>query len=297
VTRLGGSAALCAAMWSALCGATAPPGPAVRPGKDILRDLTVRGRPRVYHLHVPPGAGRRPLAAVINLHGLGSNASEQDSLSGMKELADKEGFFVLSPEGTGAGQSFNGGTCCGVALSQGIDDVGFVRAMLDDVSRDYRIDPKRIFATGMSNGGFMAHRLACELSDRIAAIAPVAGVLGVAVCKPTRSVSILQFHGTADALVQFGGGGLALFPPVEAVMQGWAERDGCKKERELVDRVQDVTCERYQGCPSGVDVELCRVDGGGHTWPGGPPVPRLGKTTTAISATERMWQFFKAHPR
>jgi len=148
----------------------------------------------------------------------------------------------------------------------------------------------------MSNGGFMAHRLACELSDRVAAVAPVSGVLGLTECKPARPVSVLHFHGTTDSLVQYGGGGLATFPSVDSVMAGWAARDGCKAQREQVKVVGDVTCERYVGCPTGVDVELCRVDGGGHTWPGGPGLSRWGKTTSSLSATETMWRFFREHP-
>jgi polyhydroxybutyrate depolymerase len=266
-------------------------------GKDVLGDLQVGGRPRVFHLHVPPQAGRRPLPAVINLHGLGSNAEEQMGLTGMNAVADREGFFVLYPEGLGVAQSFNAGTCCGVALRDHVDDVAFVRAMLDRVARDYRVDPRRVFATGMSNGGFLAHRLACELSDRIAAVAPVAGLLGIPNCRPARPVSIFQFHGTADMLVQYGGGGLAAFPSVDEVMAGWARRDGCSGPRLTTEQHGDVVCESWAGCPQGVDVSLCRVEGGGHTWPGGSSVPRLGRTTTELSATERMWQFFQSHPK
>jgi polyhydroxybutyrate depolymerase len=266
-------------------------------GRDVIRSVTLDGKPRVYHLHVPPRAVAKRLPAVINIHGLGSNALEQEALSRMNALADREGFYVLAPEGLGTGQSFNAGMCCGEALVNKVDDVGYIRAMLDDASKDFALDSRRVFATGMSNGGFMAHRLACELSDRIAAVAPVAGVLGLTECHPKRPVSVLQFHGTMDPLVQYGGGGpLATFPSVESVIKGWAARDGCGSDREPVEKAGDVTCERFVGCPKGVDVELCRIDGGGHTWPGAIPIPRYGKTTDSISATETMWRFFKAHP-
>jgi polyhydroxybutyrate depolymerase len=267
-----------------------------KPGADLIRTITVGDGPRVYHLHIPPGRGRRPLPLVINLHGLGSNALEQEHLTGMAAVADREGFCVLSPEGVGAGQSFNAGMCCGEALRRGVDDVAYIRAALVDAAKVVPVDAKRVYATGMSNGGFMAHRLACELSDRIAAVAPVAGLLGLSECHLTHPVSVLQFHGTADSLVQYGGGGLATFPSVDAVLGAWAERDGCKSKRAEFQKVGDVTCERYADCPRGVDVELCRVEGGGHTWPGGLAVSRLGRTTTAISATETMWRFFREHP-
>jgi polyhydroxybutyrate depolymerase len=284
----------CAGWALAVAALAAGPAP---PGRDVIRSVKAGGRPRVYHVHVPPKAGAKRLPAVINIHGLGSNALEQEGLSRMSAVADREGFYVLSPEGLGVGQSFNAGMCCGEALANKVDDVGYIRALLDDAAKDFAIDPRRVYATGMSNGGFMAHRLGCELSDRIAAIAPVAGVLGLTECRLQRPVSVLQFHGTMDPLVQYGGDGpLATFPSVESVMAGWASRDGCGPKRELVEQTGDVTCERFAGCPRGVDVELCRVDGGGHTWPGAIPIARYGKTTDSISATEAMWRFFKAHP-
>jgi polyhydroxybutyrate depolymerase len=165
------------------------------------------------------------------------------------------------------------------------------------VDRDFPLDAKRIFATGMSNGAFMAHRLACELSDRIVAIAPVAGVLGMSPCQPSHPVSVLEFHGTADSTVPYGGGGFAQVPGVEAVVDGWASREGCKGQRETVFHVGDVTCEQVTQCPSGVDVEMCRIDGGGHTWPGGSSEPGAGKTTQDVDATDYLWRFFKDHPR
>jgi polyhydroxybutyrate depolymerase len=159
------------------------------------------------------------------------------------------------------------------------------------VGRDFPLDAKRIFATGMSNGAFMAHRLACELSDRIAAIAPVAGVLGTSPCRPTHAVSVLEFHGTADSMVPYRGGGFAGFPGVEAVVAGWASREGCKGERETVFHAGHVTCDRVGQCPSNVAVEACRIEGGGHAWPGS------GNAAEDIDATDYMWRFFKEHPR
>jgi polyhydroxybutyrate depolymerase len=280
-------------------GASASPAepPNGRPGTDVLRSAKVGARARAYHAHLPPAVAEgRPLPLVLNLHGFNSNAEQEAGLSRMNATADREGFIVLYPEGTGWAQSWNAGICCGEALTKQVDDVAYIRAVLDEEARHEPVDPKRVYATGMSNGGFLSHRLACELSDRIAAIAPVAGLLGVGTCQPTRPVSVLQFAGTADALVKYEGGGMALFPKVEDVMAGWAQRDGCQSHRAVSYQKGDVTCERYTGCPAGVDVELCKVQGGGHTWPGGTPVPMLGHTTGDVSATERMWQFFREHP-
>jgi polyhydroxybutyrate depolymerase len=262
---------------------------------DVVRTVNWEGLRRPYRLHRPPGPAGAPRPLVLNLHGLGSDAQQQEALSGIAALADREGFLVAEPEGTGREQSWNAGLCCGQALRRGVDDVGYIGAVLDDVASQESVDPARIFVTGFSNGGFLAHRLACEMSDRIAAIAPVAGVLGVD-CAPKRPVSVLQFHGTADPLVPYGGGGPG-FPPVSDVMAGWAHRDGCGSTRETTFQAGDVTCEKFQGCPAGVGVELCRVDRGGHTWPSAASEGEIGRTTTGISATERMWQFFQAHPR
>jgi polyhydroxybutyrate depolymerase len=146
----------------------------------------------------------------------------------------------------------------------------------------------------MSNGGVLAHRLACELSDRIAAIAPVAGVLGVPDCAPARPVSVLQFHGTLDTLVPFAGN--ASFPAVAPTLAAWAARNGCDEHGVEILRQGDSRCTSWPGCDDGAEVVLCVVDGGGHTWPGGQPLPALGHTTSAISATDLAWSFFERHP-
>jgi polyhydroxybutyrate depolymerase len=273
-------------------------------GTDTMRTVVVDGRQRQFVVHIPGVHPRTDMPLVLNFHGWGSTAHEQIRLTGMNSVADREGFAVAYPEGIGPVAGFNAGDCCGEAITERVDDVALTRAILDDLERAFPIDSKRVYATGMSNGGFMSHRLACELSDRIAAIAPVAGVIGVHSCSPTRSVSVLQFHGTADTLVRYQGGGLATFVPVETTVRDWARRDGCpgiasdwSADRRMVTyRRGDVTCETYAGCAKGTEVTLCRIDGGGHTWPGGAPIRNLGKTTNDVSATEAMWRFFAAHP-
>jgi polyhydroxybutyrate depolymerase len=211
----------------------------------------------------------------------------------MGEKSDAAGFIAVHPLGTGSSKSWNGGACCGEAASKPVDDVQFVRDLLDEVATRICVDDKRVFATGMSNGGFLSHRLACELSDRIAAIAPVAGVLGVKTCSPKRAVPVMHFHGTADSLVPYAGN--ADFPSVEEMMAAWAARDGCASTPATSFEKGDTKCRTWSGCATGSLVTLCTVDGGGHTWPGGLPIP-TGKTTTAISATDAMWTFFVDHP-
>lgn len=236
----------------------------------------------------------RPAMLVLNFHGFTSNAAQQERYANMPALADARGFVVASPEGLDA--SWNAGRCCGLSMARGVDDVAFVRRVIDTVSEEFCIDPHRVFATGMSNGGFLSHRLACELSDRIAAIAPVAGVIGVPRCAPRRAVPVFQFHGTLDPLVPYQGGGLQGFDSVADTMRGWAERNGCAPSPMEFLRRGIVHCERWSGCREGAAVQLCTVDGGGHTWPGALPIPVFGLTTHEISASEMMLDFFERHP-
>ncbi len=258
------------------------------------RTLSVGGLDRSFLLHVPSGYDRAPTALVLNFHGFTSNAEQQEYFSVMSEAADREGFAVAYPEGTGVPASFNAGACCGSAVEQDVDDVGFASAIIDAVGDEVCLDTARVYATGFSNGGFLSHRLGCELSDRIAAIAPVSGVMGMPECAPSRPVPVLHFHGTLDGLVPFEGGGITGFQSVEQTIDDWAERDGCSGEPQVSFDQGDAHCEIRDACDQGSAVELCVIDGGGHTWPGGR-VPG-GKTSTDLSATDRMWQFFAEHP-
>lgn len=232
----------------------------------------------------------KPTPVVINFHGLNMSGSLMDLMSQMSSTANAKGFIAVFPDGQD--QSWNGGVCCGGAADKNLDDVGFTRALIDELEAKLCVDAKRVFATGLSTGGFFSHRLACELSDRIAAIAPVAGLMGVFDCAPRRAMSVFQFHGTKDQIVQYSG-----VPGVPATMDGWKTRSGCGAKKEYL-RTVDTHCDRWEGCRDGAEVQLCTVDDGGHTWPGGPDLTfgALGKTTTAISANELMWEFFQRHP-
>lgn len=262
---------------------------------DYVRRITFDGRTREFRVHVPPSYdGTEPAMVVLNFHGYMSDEVQQNILSHMNRSADERGFIAVHPRGEW--NSWNAGLCCGYGRDANVDDVGFVRAMLDTLEREYCVDRRRIFATGMSNGGFLSHRLACELSDRIAAIAPVAGVIGVDPCVPMRAVPVLHFHGTADALVPYNGGWVPPFPSVSSTIAGWASRDGCTDAPREVYRRGDSHCETRTRCTDGAEVQLCTVEGGGHTWPGGFPVPTLGHTTYDLDATSYMLDFFERHP-
>jgi polyhydroxybutyrate depolymerase len=183
-----------------------------------------------------------------------------------------------------------------MAAQQNVDDIGFVKDILATAEDKLCVDTHRVFATGMSNGGFLSNRIGCELADRIAAIAPVAGVTGVPTCTPSRPMPVIHFHGTADTLVPYNGDAAESFIAVPDDFAAWGMRDACTDMPSTTYSMGDVTCSSYLHCGGGAQVTLCTVQNGGHTWPGGTPVPALGYTTTNINATDAMWSFFQAHP-
>lgn len=276
------------------------------------RSLVVGGRRRTYHVHAPPRHDpQTPAPVVLVLHGSTMNGPFMAWFSGLNAKADAAGFLAVYPNGTGPGLSYtwNGGNCCGSAMRENVDDVAFVRALLDDLARVYRMDPGRVFATGISNGAVLAYRLASELSDRIAAIAPVAGPMGTAACAPQRPVPVLHFHGTEDEFAPFRGGigprslSGTNFTSVEQTIRTWVKANGCREEpvvEELPDTAKDgtrVVRQTYGGGGDGAEVVLVVIEGGGHTWPGRPLAESvLGKATRNVSANELMWEFFEKHP-
>jgi polyhydroxybutyrate depolymerase len=253
---------------------------------DVDVTLDHGGQRRAYRIHVPPSYdGTEALPLVLNFHGYTQTPEQQMAATRMNAEADDEGFIAVHPEGQG--RSWNAGACCGDAAEEGLDDVGFVRAILDDVASRVCVDRRRVYATGMSNGGFLSHRLACEASDVIAAVAPVAGVLGIpaAECTPSRAIPVLHFHGTWDLLVPQEGRADLGFPSVEDTMTGWATRNGCTGEPAETYAMGDSRCETWSACTDGVEVGVCIIERGGHSWPGG-----VGDGSD-INATDAMWSF------
>jgi polyhydroxybutyrate depolymerase len=253
------------------------------------------GRQRDAIVHVPTGyTGAAPVPLVVVMHGYTETDDQIRVVSGFDAAADANGLLVVYPQGTDL--SWNAGKCCGNAPKNGVDDVGYVRDLIDRMSQDYCVDPKRVFATGFSNGGMLSNRLACELSDRIAAIGPVAGPLAMDTCSPSRPVPVIEFHGTADPVVWWGGAPLSGTPAVETNVANWAKRDGCTDPSGTQVYAQgDVTCTRWSQCAGGSAVELCKVNDGGHQWPGGQSAGPFGKLTQDVDATARMVEFFLAH--
>lgn len=287
---------------SALLAAPLGPG-------DHARRLEVGGRQRSYVLHLPARYdGRRPMPLVLAFHGAGTNGPIMAYASGLSATADREGFIVVYPNGSGKDNLmlvWNAGGFHGPGADQLPDDVAFVRALLDDVASLARVNRKRVFATGMSNGGMMCYRLAVELSDRIAAIAPVSGTMAVE-GRPTRRVPVMHFHGTEDTLVPFHGPEAPIsqflsFKSVDETIRAWVGFNGCSHEpitSEPRQKVDDGTKIRKQVySPASAEVILWTIEGGGHTWPGRPwPIPWLGRTTGNLSANDEIWAFFQRHP-
>jgi polyhydroxybutyrate depolymerase len=298
--------------------AASKPRASLTPGKSITRSIKVGTLDRRSLVYIPRGYdASRPTPVVVVFHGGGGNPETMVNFCGLNDKADEAGFIVAYPYGTGRMPNrlltFNGGNCCGYAMDNNIDDVGFVRAMLDDLATVANVDANRVYATGMSNGGIMAYRVASELADRFAAIAPVGGPMGTETCKPTRPVAVMHFHGTADAQAPFNGGqgkGNALtnvrpvFLSVQHSLDQWIKANGCAQPPEVVqlpDAAADgMTVKRttWGGGKDGAEVVLIEITGGGHTWPGRePPLKMLGASTKDISANDLMWEFFQKHAR
>jgi polyhydroxybutyrate depolymerase len=268
------------------------------------------GIERSYVVRLPPGhprAGER-LPLVLVLHGGGGNAAITETMTGFTAKARAEGFIVVYPEGTGRREgmllTWNAKHCCGHAMENAVDDVGFIRDILDRLSARYPIDSSRIYVTGMSNGAMMAHRLGIELSDRFAAIATVVGTLFGDEPTPAHPVSALMINGMLDQNVPHAGGppggrfssswdGTPTLPSIRQA-SFWASADRCATGVESRDR-NGVVHLKYP-CPNGKAVESYLIADSGHAWPGGERGSRRGdKPSTALDATDVIWDFFRAH--
>lgn len=262
------------------------------PGLHTDLELELDGLTRTYDLFVPSSADEgAPVTLVINMHGWGSSKEQQAELSQMSDDAELRGYAVAYLQGYE--DSFNSGFCCGAASSDDIDDVAFAVAVVDDADSRGCLDRARVYATGFSNGGFMAYRLACEAAETFAAVAPVAGVLSIDLetCSPARPVSVLHFHGMDDFNVRYEGRPWLGVPGVPELMELFAAHDGCAAEPVVTFEQDDVVCETWPGCTDGTQVGVCRIEGAGHCWPGNPECT-YGDSTTTISANARMFDAF-----
>lgn len=217
--------------------------------------------------------------------------------------SEETGSISVFPNGyskfkSGSFATWNAGHCCGDARDKNLDDVTFFKTMVKNLGQQLNIDPKKIYATGMSNGGMMSYRLACEMSDTFTAIAAVAGTDNTTDCKPTRPISILHIHAKDDDHVKFEGGAGAKAAPAEkitnfksvpATVAKWVEFNKCDSKPIKVGSY----CELYEKCKDGVKVELCVTPTGGHSWPGGKKPRGEEETFKDLSANDVMWDFFK----
>src|SRR4051812_42804227 len=249
---------------------------------DHARSVEDGGKPRPYLLHVPTSYDpEKPTPVVLALHPFATNGPMMARISGLSETADREGFLVAYPDGTGRGAMLHWDV--GLGPGEGADDVGYIRKVLDDLAVVANVDPRRVYATGFSNGGMMCYRLASELSDRIAAVAPVAGTMTDPRIEARRPVSVLHVHGTEDRFVTFRGKlwrrpGSARLLGVEEAVRTWARHDGCPEAQvsaqfpREADEGLTIRQTAYGPGREGSEVVLYAIEGGGHTWPGRVPI-------------------------
>jgi polyhydroxybutyrate depolymerase len=270
--------------------------------------IDTSGVARRYLLYVPKSYDRtKPTPLVISLHPAATWPSIQMNISRWNDLADEHGFIVVYPEGIGA---FFGGVDPGPQIWPMDPDylgreVKFFSDLIDKLESVYNIDPNRVYVNGMSIGGGMAFALSCKLPDRIAAIGAVAPALLLSwdQCTGTKPVPTVEFHGTADKAAPYNGGRSPVAPRIFPSVPDWAARvaqkNQCTGEPSNTLVTPDVRRLAYTNCAANADMILYTIEGGGHTWPGGEPLPEwiAGRTTNEISATTIMWDFYTQHPR
>ncbi len=280
-----------------------------KPG-DYIFSFSHNGLNRFYKIHVPKNynfGGKGTL--LLALHGGGGDMLHQSKDRFYKQISKSEadGYVVVFPNGyskfsTGKYATWNAGKCCADARDKNIDDVGFIRELISKVSQQLNIDSKRIYSTGMSNGGMMSYRLACEMPETFQGIAAVAGTDNTIDCNPKSPISILHIHAKDDDHVLFNGGigseasdkaQITDFQSVPATITKWVKFNGCNEKPARVLETSGAYCDLYSGCKNNVKVQLCVTESGGHSWPGGEKFWKRGQSNSkAISANDIMWDFF-----
>lgn len=298
------------------------------------------GLKRIYKVHVPRSYNiHKKIPVVLAFHGGGGDAEGSVKYFDLNTKADEEGFIAVYPEGTGKivdGKlfgSWNAGRCCPPAMDNHIDDVGFISNMIDQLKSDFQIDEKRIYATGMSNGALMSYRLACELSEKIAAIAPSGGHDALDRCQPSRPVPVLHIHGKEDPCAFYEGGScggcIAKFlnklnipaqphtwacGSVPEYVDDWKQINECSDDSKVIYQNRGAVCNQFIHCKNDSEITLCTVESMGHVWPGhktysakacktnpegyfcGLWVETVGSLSDDIIANDLIWDFFKKHP-
>jgi polyhydroxybutyrate depolymerase len=264
-----------------------------QPG-DYIDFLVVNGVRRLFAVHIPPGYQPGTLLPlVVNLHARTRNMLHQEELSRMNVKADEAGFVVVNPQALDDPPTWWGP----IPGEVGQPDLDFFQELLAYLQQQISIDPDRIYATGLSNGGTMAYRLGCDMADVFTAIAPVAGGhVAADLCQPAQPVSVLVIHGTEDPIIPFEGETNAS-PPVEAWLEAWAAHNGCSPTPTVNHPYVAATEKTWSDCDGNVVVTLEKIEGGGHVWPNSELGTHLDEYPSDLDATDVIWAFFEAHPR
>lgn len=283
-------------------------------GKTLERSIVCDNLSRTYRIYIPTSYTGSPVPLVFVLHFGGANAAIIENVTEMTEKAEKEGFIVVYPNGTGKFEdrllTWNAGFCCRYPLEHNIDDVKFIRTLIEHFQNEYYIDSSRIYITGFCNGAALTHRIGAELSHIIAAIAPVAGTVGGKITEntplwtppaPENPVSVIIFHGKKDEYVQYEGAtdrerGTYSILSVKDSVSFWVTHNTCNPTPEKVNN-NTITIETYVNGENNTEVVLYTIENGGHAWPGGNKFTGGDEPTTEISATDTIWEFFEEHPK
>lgn len=278
------------------CGGSDSPSEPAPPPAVQHHDLKVDGLWRSYRLYVPLSLDRsKPAPLVIILAGVGNTGESMVEATRFDQVGEREGLIVAYPEGVN--KTWNAGYCCLGRATSGPDDVRFLSQLIDDVAAANQVDTARVYAVGVSAGAMMAYKLACDQAGRIAGVGSVAGAMVLDACQPTKPVSVIEIHGTADDLVPYQGGRTAggatqPSPPTPAVAQRWAGLDGCGATPTTATSGV-VSTSTWTGCAAGTGVKLMTVDGGGHTW----FADSLGPVSGAVDSTTEIWSFLSSARR
>ena len=274
----------------------------------ISNTITVDGRPRSYVVVLPPNYYEAAdFSLVIAMHGGGGSAYQFESTSRLTEKANAAKFIVVYPEGVKSSgildiQTWNAGGCCAYAMDNNIDDVKFISQLIDKLLATYKINPKKIYATGHSNGGMMSYRLACELANKIAAIAPNGSTMVVKQpCNASRAVPVLHMHSVHDQNVPYTGGvgsgpSNTYNPPLDSVLNVWSQKNQCTNAAQVIINNSNYKLTKWTNCNNNVVIHYYLTKDGGHAWPGGLPGSSFGDTpSSVINANDLLWDFFQQH--
>ncbi|MBS1730461.1 MAG: alpha/beta fold hydrolase [Bacteroidetes bacterium] len=265
--------------------------------------LNVDGLERTYTLNLPPNYYESSgFSLVIALHGGGGSGTQFETQSQLTNKANASGFIVVYPDGTGLIRTWNAGNCCGSSVTNHVDDIHFISELIDYLVSHYKINPKKVYATGHSNGGMFCYRLACELPEKIAAIAPNASTMVVTKpCNPVRQVPILHMHSKLDENVPYTGGygnGISgvYCPPLDSVFNVWSQINNCATPSKITFSNDQYTLTEWLNCDHNAVIHFYLTNDGGHAWPGGLPGSASGDMPSiAINANDLLWDFFQQY--